>query len=159
MTASEKQKDVFAPGKFGMEARAQFQQGGDASVDLQCAGGGFADAADEFQQGAFARAVAANDTDGFAALDIEADIVEGMEFFATFGAAGDESTQQPVQRMRVSPVGFGEIAGGDDDVVGHIKLATASAYLLRWLSADFMDFGLRLQSSTPATTAVLPSKS
>lgn len=109
------QEDVFAASEFGVESGAQFQQGGDAAVNLQAAGGGFADAADELQQGAFAGAVAADDADGFAALDVKANVVQRVEFLAAFGAAGDES----VQRVCVGPVGFGEVAGRDDDVVGH----------------------------------------
>ena len=60
-----------------MEAGADFQQTGHAAVEHHAAVGGLGDAAENFQQRAFARPVAADDAHDFAVLDIERDIVEG----------------------------------------------------------------------------------
>ena len=65
-----------------METGADFEEAGDAAFDFDVARGGFGDAAEDFEEGAFAGAVAADDADDFAGLDIEGEIFEGPEFFA-----------------------------------------------------------------------------
>ena len=59
-----------------MEASADFQEAADASVNFGVAFGGAGDAGENFQQRAFARAVASDEADDFALADIEIDILE-----------------------------------------------------------------------------------
>ncbi len=61
--------DVFASRELGVEAGAEFEQGGDASLDRHYAGGRTECGGDELEQRAFARAVAADEADAFAAFD------------------------------------------------------------------------------------------
>ena len=83
--------DVVAAGEFGVEARAQFEQGGDASVDGDGAGGGLHNAGDELQGGAFAGAVFADDAENFAAFNSEGQIADGVEVaMVRTPAAGQE---------------------------------------------------------------------
>lgn len=77
--------DVFATGEFGMEAGADFQEAGDASVHGDLAGGWFGDAAEDFEEGGFAGAIASDDADAVALLDLEIDVFKCPEFFE-FGA-------------------------------------------------------------------------
>jgi len=64
-----------------VEAGADFQEAGDAALDADAARGGFGDAAEDFEQGRFAGAIAANDADDFALFDGEGDVAEGPEVF------------------------------------------------------------------------------
>ena len=63
--------DIFAAGEFGMKAGADFQQAADAADDFRIAGGGLGDAREDFEQGGFAGAIAADDPDDFTRIDIE----------------------------------------------------------------------------------------
>ncbi len=63
--------DVFAPGEIGMEARADLQQAADAADQFDAPFGGLGDLREDFEQRAFAGAVAADDADHFSLLDIE----------------------------------------------------------------------------------------
>ena len=71
--------DVLASGQQGMESRTEFQQRCHLAIDVHPAPGGRGDPGQDFQQGALARAVGADDTDRLAALDGEGDIAEGVE--------------------------------------------------------------------------------
>ena len=59
-----------------MEAGADFEEAADASVNFGAAFGGASDAGKDFQQRAFACAVAANEADDFALTDLEIDVLE-----------------------------------------------------------------------------------
>ena len=65
-----------------MEAGADLQQAADAPADLDLAGGGGGDAREDLEQGALAGAVAADDAEDFALLDLKADIAQGPELAA-----------------------------------------------------------------------------
>ena len=77
--------DVFAAGEFGVKAGADFEKRGDAAFHAGEAFGGFGDAAENFEQGRFARAVSADDADDFAALDIKRDVAKGPEIALGWG--------------------------------------------------------------------------
>ena len=59
-----------------MKAGADFEQAADASVNFGVAFGGAGDAGEDFQQRAFAGAVAADEADDFALMDLEVDVLE-----------------------------------------------------------------------------------
>ena len=69
-----------------MEAGADLQQRADAAVELGAAGGRLRDPREDLQQGALAGAVAADDADDLAALDLEGDVLEGPERVRFAGA-------------------------------------------------------------------------
>ena len=71
--------DVFAAGQFGVEAGADFQQAGHAASDFAAAGGRLDDAAEDFQQRRFARAVAADDANHLARLHLERYVLQRPE--------------------------------------------------------------------------------
>ena len=87
------EEDVFAAGEFGVEAGAEFEQGGDASAGDDAAAGGLEDAADDLQQGAFAAAVGADEAEGLALFDGEADVAERPEIGVARAAAGEQLAQ------------------------------------------------------------------
>jgi hypothetical protein len=63
---------------------AEFEEGGDASVDGDLAFGGVGEAGDQGKESGLAGAVGADDGDGFAVLDGEADVAEGVEGVGVF---------------------------------------------------------------------------
>lgn len=71
--------DILATGEFGMEACADFEEGGDAAFSVYLAGSGGGDAGEELEQGAFAGAVLANDAENIAFLDFEVDVLKGVD--------------------------------------------------------------------------------
>src|SRR5438876_189711 len=73
------EEDVFASGQFRVEAGADFEQAGHAASDVDAAFGGFGNSAQDFQQGALSRAVAADYSQDFALFDFEADVAQGPE--------------------------------------------------------------------------------
>ena len=74
--------DVLPPGQLGMGAGADLQQAADAPADFDLAGGGGGDAREDLEQGALAGAVAADDAEDLALLDLEADVAQGPELAA-----------------------------------------------------------------------------
>lgn len=81
--------NIFATGEFLVKTGANFEEGPDAAVDGGAARGGFGDLGEDFEEGGFPGAVAANDTDDFAATDFEGDIFKGPDgvFFVVRRAA------------------------------------------------------------------------
>jgi hypothetical protein len=77
--------DIFAAGQFGMKPGADFEERSDAASELRRAFSGLGDSAEDFQERRFSRAVAADDSYHFAALDFERDVLQGPEF--SFGGA------------------------------------------------------------------------
>ncbi len=71
--------DVFAAGKQGVKACAEFEQGCDASADGDAAGGRRGDAGDDFEQRAFAGTVRADEAEGFAGVDGEGDVLKRVK--------------------------------------------------------------------------------
>ena len=79
--------NVLAAGHLGGEARGQLEQRRDLTLDLDLALAGEGNAGDHLEDGGFTRAVIADDTDTFAALDVEGDV---LERFVDLGVAGLE---------------------------------------------------------------------
>src|SRR5438094_7302021 len=71
--------DVLAAGQLGVEAGADFEQTADAAGDLDLALGRLGDTREDLEQRALAGAVAADDTDHFAAVHVEAHVLQGPE--------------------------------------------------------------------------------
>ena len=74
------EKNIFPAGQFGMKTGADFEQAADAAADFDPAGARFGDAAENFEQGRFPGAVAADDADLFALCDRERNIAQGPKF-------------------------------------------------------------------------------
>jgi hypothetical protein len=70
------EEDVLAAGQLGVEAGAYLQQRADPAADPAPAAGGLGDAREDLEQGALARAVAADDPHHLAALDLERDVFQ-----------------------------------------------------------------------------------
>ena len=81
--------DVFAAGEFGMKAGADFEEAADASVNFGVAFGGSGNAGEDFQQRAFAGAVAADEADDFALTDLEIDVFERPDEARTSVCGGE----------------------------------------------------------------------
>ena len=71
------EEDVFDAGGFGVEARAQLQQGGDAPLAAHLPAAGGEGAGGQLQQGGFARTVEADDAHRLAGQDVKADGLQG----------------------------------------------------------------------------------
>ena len=82
------EEDVFAAGELGVEAGADFEEAADAAVELDFAGGRFRNLGEDLEQGAFAGAVAADDADDFAFLNVEGDVSKCPEELGSAAAAG-----------------------------------------------------------------------
>lgn len=74
------EEDVLAAGEFRVEAGADFEEGGDTSIEGDASGGGFGDAGEELEEGGFACAIAANDANDFTGRDFEREVFDGPEF-------------------------------------------------------------------------------
>ena len=71
--------DVLAAGELGMEAGADLQQARHAAADFDAALGRRGDAGKDLEQRRFAGAVAADDADDLAPLDLEGDVLQRPE--------------------------------------------------------------------------------
>lgn len=80
--------DVFAPGKFWVESRTQFQQRGDAAMNSNLARCRLERTGDNLQQGGFSRSIPADYSDALTTVDFEIDIPQGPEFPIVFFAEG-----------------------------------------------------------------------
>src|SRR5690242_8710976 len=89
------EKRVFAPGQLGMEAGADFEERADAAVDFRPAFGGASDAGEDLEQRGFAGAIAADEAENFAFVDVERNVFEGPE---GFGLAAAEEGKRRAQR-------------------------------------------------------------
>ncbi len=63
--------DVLSTGELRVKARADFEQTADSAPQVDRAGGGFGDAAEQLEHRALARAVPADQADDFASFDVE----------------------------------------------------------------------------------------
>ena len=80
--------DVLTAGKLGVEAGADFEEGGDAALILDAAGARRGDVGEELQEGALAGAVLADDAENLALLYFERDITESPDVIGVaFGGA------------------------------------------------------------------------
>ena len=72
--------NIFAPGEFRIEARAEFQQCCDAAIRLNAAAAWIKRATDHLQQGRFTAAITPDDANGFAFFDLKRNIFERPKF-------------------------------------------------------------------------------
>jgi len=74
------QEDIFAAAEFGVKAGADLEQRGDPAANGDAPRRRLGDAREDLQQGGFARAVAADDADDFAALHLERHVAQRPKF-------------------------------------------------------------------------------
>ena len=102
--------DVFAAGQFGMKAGADFEHAGDPAGELDASLVGLGDAADHLEQRRFAGAVAADDADDFAALDLEGNVLERPKILGGRRRAVGRLAAQHVANTVRDDVAQGDIA-------------------------------------------------
>src|SRR5207237_1388454 len=96
------------PGKLGMETGADFEEAANASVEFDLASGRFGDLRQDLEQCAFTGAVATNNADNFAFLNVEGDIVQGPKGLVRLAAAGQ--APEPLKgRPECSAQGLAEV--------------------------------------------------
>ena len=88
------EKDVFKSRQFGIEAHPQLDEWSNAPMGDHLPLGGDQDARNNLQQGAFARAVVPQKTQGFATLHGKADIVQRQKMLAPLPLAGMKKRQE-----------------------------------------------------------------
>ena len=71
--------NIIPTGQVGVEAGADLQEAADAAIDLDATGAGSSDAGDELQEGGFAGAIGPDNPDGLSLLDVEGDVLQGVE--------------------------------------------------------------------------------
>ena len=104
---------VLPAGEIGVEAHAEFEQGGDAAGDVHAAGGGLGGAGDHLEQGALAGAVDADDADRLAGVDGEVDVLQHpLEAVARL-MARRHPFRQPRPAGGVLLVGLAKVGYGD----------------------------------------------
>ena len=95
------QVDVLATGQFRVEAGTQLEERREATVDFRCALVGSEDSGQHLQQGALARAVAADDPERGAVRDLQVQAPECPEFLVADPVPGqDGGLQRPVPVVR-----------------------------------------------------------
>ena len=75
--------DVLAAGQLVVKTGPHFEQAADAAANDRPAGGRLGNTRHDFQERAFAGAVATNDADHFPRLHVERHVLKGPEFFGT----------------------------------------------------------------------------
>ncbi len=116
------EEDIFATGEFGVETGAEFEECGNAALDVDGAGGGLEGAGDKLEEGGFPGAVASDDAPGLSFGDVEG---EGMECGEGVGGVGGGTAEHEGEHF---PRGFlwrrkdleraeREMAGGLEGVV------------------------------------------
>src|SRR5690606_18101482 len=93
------QVDVATAREFRVEARAQFQQGSDLTLDEDTAAAGLQGAYQQFHQGGFAGTVVADDAEAAPFQNREGNILQHMEEVMTRFAR--QQFDQPVLRARI----------------------------------------------------------
>ncbi len=68
--------DVFTPRQFGMKSRANFEKGANPSAHADSSRRRFGDTGENLEQGAFASAVAPDNAEDSAFLQIEGDVLQ-----------------------------------------------------------------------------------
>ena len=79
------QEYIFATGKFRMKAGADFKQTAHPAIEFHAARGGPGDARQDFEESGLAGAIAADEAEDFAGLDLESDIVQGPKVRVAIG--------------------------------------------------------------------------
>src|SRR5262249_40336068 len=147
--------DVFASGELGMKAGADLEQTCDAADDSDAPLARLGDARQDFQEGRFAGAVAANDAEHLATLNFKANVLQRPEFLgrlAAYNGAAARRTDRPFPHIARHPrsnvtqgcialaldlvtddVFLAEPFGADDDIAGHqIKSAKVRSVRRKW---------------------------
>ncbi len=124
------EKSVFAAAELGMETGAYFEEAADAAVDFGEAGSGAGDARKNFEERGFAGAVASDEAEDFAFVDVHRDIFEGPEGFlggATerfYGVASKifQGVAEAGSLLQAATIVFAEEFGMDYGGGGHGRL-------------------------------------
>src|SRR5207247_9251230 len=90
-------EDVVPAAGVQLEAEGDVEQGGHRSLDAAGAVAGPVDAAEDAQEGALAGAVAADDGEALAFLDLERDVAQGVDL-AAFGPRPPAAEQPVLER-------------------------------------------------------------
>ena len=98
--------DVIAAAEFRIEAGAEFEQGGDASVNIDRAARRMQDPGHHLQERALAGAVFPHNAEGLAALHLEADVVERPEILVALQTIQGQQLLEAVARRVVDRVAF-----------------------------------------------------
>src|ERR1700738_4620763 len=107
---------VLAPRKLKIEGRAERQPRGYAAGPPELAMGRQGHAADHLEQGRLATAVAAEDADAFAAMDLEVDVAQHPEWLEEGLPPTEHDLFEPIVPTGVELVRLAEILGPNDDV-------------------------------------------
>ena len=89
--------DVLASGELGMKASADLEQAGDAALDGDAPLARLGDARQDLQERRLAGAIAPDDAEHLAALDLEAHVLQRPEFLGRL-AAHDGAAARRVDR-------------------------------------------------------------
>src|SRR5690606_3548307 len=120
--------DIFGSGQIPAQTRPELDEGGDLSIDLHFPFVGIDDAAQDFEQRAFSRAVIAHDGKGFTLLDGEGDVFQGGEFGVPLFPLG-QGDEVSLQRF---VVGLSEMFGQvPDDNRVHCQITSPTLRLSR----------------------------
>lgn len=104
------EEGVFAAGQLGVEAGADFEKAADAAVDFGEAGRGLRDAREDFEQGGFTGAVAADEAEDFAFANVKGDLFEGPEGFVFLAAEGLQRRADKFFQGVAEAGAYGEVA-------------------------------------------------
>ena len=107
------EEDVLAPGEVGMEAGAELEQRADPAADVDAAVGRLDDPGDDPQQRALARAVAADERERAAGVDLERDVAERPHVGRAGPAAQKDAALQRARAARVDAEAPRELADLD----------------------------------------------
>ena len=101
--------DVLDAVHVGMKAGPQLAQAGDAAVDGDRAAVGKEDAGEQFERGAFAAAVFADEADGFPLLDVERNVFEDPALVVAVPFAKEQAFFQRSISVVIDLESFGDV--------------------------------------------------
>ena len=120
--------DVFPPSEVANKTGALLDERCNLALDPDASGGGRGGVGQQFEQGALAGAVVADDAQHFARLNAEADNAQGLEGLALFDAQAAEAVQGVESGLLDAgelpqAIFLGDVGGFDD---GHVRMAGVS---------------------------------
>ena len=95
------QVNILHAGIFRIESAAQFQKRGDPAFFLDGPACGHQGSGDDLEQGAFPRAVPADDTDAFSAFHLKIDVPQSPELLVELPMPHAQRLKQPVHGFRI----------------------------------------------------------
>ncbi len=107
---------VLAAGKLQIYSGTEFEEAEEASADDGGAGGGAEDAGEDFEEGAFSRAVGADEAVAFTAFYLEVNVAEGPEIGVAMDVAEGEPFGEACGGGGVHFKAFAEVVGFDEGV-------------------------------------------